>query len=193
MGLILNRFVLGGKRATLMMELPLYHEPNPRTIGLVSWQRTIAFIKRAGTVILVVSIIIWVLSYFPGGNIEESILGRIGRSLEPVGKLMGLNWQLLVALLTSFVAKENTIATLGVLLGGETVGLSEALREMLTPAAAIAFLVAQVLFVPCVATVAAIRQETGGWRWPAISMGLQLMLSFLLAIAVFQIARLIGA
>jgi len=193
MGLILNRFVLGGKRATLMMELPLYHEPNPRTIGLVSWQRTIAFIKRAGTVILVVSIIIWVLSYFPGGNIEGSILGRIGKSLEPVGKLMGLDWQLLVALLTSFVAKENTIATLGVLLGGEGVGLSEALREMLTPAAAIAFLVAQVLFVPCVATVAAIRQETGSWRWPAISIGLQLILSFLLAVVVFQIARLIGA
>jgi ferrous iron transport protein B len=188
----MNRFVLGGKRVTLMMELPLYHEPNPRTIGLVSWQQTIAFIKRTGTVILVVSIIIWLLSYFPGGNIEGSVLGHIGRSLEPFGKLMGLNWQLLVALLTSFVAKENTIATLGVLLGGETVGLSEALREMLTPAAAIAFLVAQVLFIPCVATVAAIRQETGSWRWPVVSMGMQLVLSLSLAIVVFQVAKLIG-
>jgi ferrous iron transport protein B len=106
---------------------------------------------------------------------------------------MGLKWQFLVALLTSFVAKENTIATLGVLLGAQKTGLSEALRGMLTPAAAIAFLVAQVLFVPCVATVAAIRQETGSWRWPAISIGLQLMLSFLLAMGVYQIARLFGA
>jgi ferrous iron transport protein B len=173
------------------MELPLYHEPNPRTIGLVSWQRTIAFIKRAGTIILVVSIIIWVLSYFPSGNIEGSILGHIGRGIEPLGKLMGLNWQLMVALLTSFVAKENTIATLGVLLGRESAGLSQALKGMLTPAAAIAFLVAQVLFVPCVATVSAIRHETGGWRWVAFSIGLQLVLSVSFAIIVFQIAGLV--
>ena len=192
-GLLMNRFIFEGERAVLMMELPLYHEPNPRTIGLVSWQRTIAFIKRAGTIILVVSIIIWLLSYLPSSNIEGSVLGHIGRGIEPVGKLMGLNWQLMVALLTSFVAKENTIATLGVLLGRETAGLSQALQGMLTPAAAIAFLVAQVLFVPCVATVSAIRHETGGWRWVAFSIGLQLILSFSLAIVVFQIARLAGA
>jgi len=191
-GLLMNRFIFEGERAVLMMELPLYHEPNPRTIGLVSWQRTTAFIKRAGTIILVVSIIIWLLSYFPSSNIEGSVLGHIGRGLEPVGKLMGLNWQLMVALLTSFVAKENTIATLGVLLGRETAGLSQALKGMLTPAAGIAFLVAQVLFVPCVATVSAIRHETGGWRWVAFSIGLQLILSFSLAIVVFQIARLAG-
>jgi len=189
-GLLMKRFILEGERAVLMMELPLYHEPNPRTIGLVSWQRTIAFIKRAGTIILVVSIIIWVLSYFPSGSIEGSVLGHIGRGLQPVGRLMGLNWQLMVALLTSFVAKENTIATLGVLLGREKAGLSQALKGMLTPAAAIAFLVAQVLFVPCVATVSAIRQETGGWRWVAFSVGLQLILSLSLAIVIFQIARL---
>lgn len=189
-GLLMNRFVFKGERAVLMMELPLYHEPNPRTIGLVSWQRTIAFIKRAGTIILVVSIIIWLLSYFPSGSVEGSILGHIGRGLQPVGRLMGLNWQLMVALLTSFVAKENTIATLGVLLGQQKAGLSEALRGMLTPAAAIAFLVAQVLFVPCIATVSAIRHEAGGWRWVAFSIGLQLALSLSLAIVVFQIARL---
>ena len=192
-GLLMNRFIFEGERAVLMMELPLYHEPNPRTIGLVSWQRTTAFIKRAGTIILVVSIVIWLLSYFPSSNIEGSILGHIGRGLEPVGRLMGLNWQLMVALLTSFVAKENTIATLGVLLGRENAGLSQALKGMLTPAAAIAFLVAQVLFVPCVATVSAIRQETGGWRWVAFSIGLQLLLSVSLAIVVFQIARAAGA
>jgi len=189
-GLLMNRFIFEGERAVLMMELPLYHEPNPRTIGLVSWQRTIAFIKRAGTIILVVSIIIWLLSYFPSSNIEGSVLGHIGKGLDPVGKLMGLNWQLMVALLTSFVAKENTIATLGVLLGRESVGLTQALRGMLTPGAAIAFLVAQVLFVPCVATMSAIRQETGGWRWVAFSIGLQIILSLSLAIVVFQIARL---
>jgi ferrous iron transport protein B len=192
LGLVMNRFVLGGKRASLMMELPLYHAPNPRTIGLGAWQRTAAFIRRAGTVILVVSIVIWLLSYFPGGSIEESFLADIGRWLEPLGRLMGLDWEMMVALLTSFVAKENTIATLGVLLGQEGSGLTEVLRDMLTPAAGIAFLVAQVLFIPCVATAACIRQETGSWRWMATSIGLQLVLSLSLAILVFQIGRLIG-
>ena len=189
-GLLMKRFILEGERAVLMMELPLYHEPNPRTIGLVSWQRTIAFIKRAGTIILVVSIIIWVLSYFPSGNIEGSVLGHIGRGLQPVGRLMGLNWQLMVALLTSFVAKENTIATLGVLLGREKAGLSQALKGMLTPAAAIAFLVAQVLFIPCIATVTAIYHETKSWRWPALTVAYQLVISFSMAILIFQVARL---
>jgi ferrous iron transport protein B len=147
----------------LMMELPLYHSPNARTIGIGSWQRTAAFVKRAGTVILIVSVVVWLLSYFPGGSIEESFLADIGRGLEPLGRLMGLNWQAMVALMTSFVAKENTIATLGVLLGRENAGLTDALRQMLVPAAGIAFLVAQVLFVPCAATVACIRQETCSW------------------------------
>ena len=192
LGLLLNRFVFGGKRATLMMELPLYHSPNPRTIGLGAWQRTAAFIKRAGTVILAVSIVIWLLSYFPGGSIDKSFLGDIGRWLLPVGKLMGLSWQLMVALLTSFMAKENTIATLGVLLGQQKAGLSQALKEMLTPAAAVAFLVVQVLFIPCVASVACIRHETGSWRWMAFSIGMQLVVSLSLGIVVYQIAKLAG-
>ena len=192
LGLVMNRFVLRGKRAALMMELPLYHTPNPRTIGLGAWQRTAAFIRRAGTVILIVSIVVWLLSYFPGESIEESFLADIGRWLEPLGKLMGLDWEMMVALLTSFVAKENTIATLGVLLGQEGSGLTQVLRDLLTPAAGIAFLVAQVLFIPCVATAACIRHETGSWRWMATSIGLQLVLSLSLAILVFQIGRLIG-
>jgi ferrous iron transport protein B len=180
-----------GKRDALMIELPLYHSPSIKTIGLSSWQRTAAFIKRAGTVIVVISLVIWLLSYFPGGGVEHSYLADIGRWLEPVGKLMGLNWQLLTALLTSFTAKENTIATLGVLLGQQHTGLSQSLHGMLTPAAAIAFIVAQVLFIPCAATVIMIRREIG-WRWMAFSIGFQLALSFSLAILVFQIAKLVG-
>ena len=190
-GLIMNRFVLGGERTALMMELPLYHLPNLRIIGLISWQRIVVFVKRAGTIILIVSIFVWLLSSFPGGSIEESFLAQIGRWLEPLGKLMGLNWQLMVALLSSFIAKENTIATLGVLLGGEKAGLTQALKEVLVPASALAFLVVQVLFVPCAATVAVIRQETGSWRWTAFSIGFQLVLSFSMAFLVFQVARLV--
>jgi len=84
-GLILNRFVVGGEDSALLMELPLYHLPNPKIIGLVTWQNTVAFIKRAGTIILAVSIVIWILSYIPHGNIDTSYLSDIGKFLTPVG------------------------------------------------------------------------------------------------------------
>jgi ferrous iron transport protein B len=188
-GLILNKFVVRGESSALIMELPLYHIPNPRIIALDTWQNLKAFIRRAATVILAVSLAVWLLSILPNGNIDQSFLAQFGRWLEPVGKLMGLNWQMLVALLSSFVAKENTVATLGVLLGAKGGGLAQ-LGTLLTPAAALAFLVIQVLFIPCVATVAAIRQETGGWRWPIFIIAFQLVLSFGMAIIVYQIASL---
>jgi ferrous iron transport protein B len=190
-GLIMNRFVVGGEDSALLMELPLYHLPNPKIIGLVTWQNTVAFIKRAGTIILAVSIVIWILSYLPQGNINTSYLSDIGKFLTPVGKLMGLNWQMMVALLSSFIAKENTIATLATLTGGQGTALTAQLKVLLTPAAALAFLVVQVLFIPCVATVAAIHHETKSWRWPLFTVVYQLVLSFTMAIIVFQIARLL--
>ncbi len=190
-GLILNRFVLKGESGALIMELPLYHMPNPRLIGLVTCQSIKAFVKRAGTVILAVSLIVWLLSIIPGGSIDNSVLAQIGKWLEPLGRLMGLNWQMMVALISSFVAKENTIATLGVLLGGQGAGLEQQLHTILAPAAALAFLVIQVLFIPCVATISVIRQETGGWKWPVFTVVYQLVLSLVMAILVFQIANLI--
>jgi ferrous iron transport protein B len=189
-GLILNRFIIRGETSALIMELPLYHVPDPKLIGLVTWQNILAFIKHAGTVILAFSVLVWLLSVIPTGNINDSLLASIGKLLEPLGRLMGLNWQMMVALLSSFVAKENTIATLGVMLSGSGTDLTGQLKQMLTPAAAVAFLVVQVLFIPCVATITAIRQETGSWRWPAFTVGYQLVLSFSMAILVFQVARL---
>ncbi|MCX6006277.1 MAG: ferrous iron transport protein B [Chloroflexi bacterium] len=189
-GLILKKFVIRGESSALIMELPLYHVPDLKLIGLVTWQNILAFIKRAGTLILAVSIIVWLLSIIPNGNINDSILAGIGKWLEPLGRLMGLNWQMMVALLSSFVAKENTIATLGVMLSGSGTDLTQQLKQMLTPAAAVAFLVVQVLFIPCVATISAIKQETGSWRWPAFTVIFQLVLSFTMAILVFQVARL---
>ena len=189
-GLILNRFVIRGESGALLMELPLYHIPNPRLILLVTWQSLKAFIKRAGTIILIVSIVVWLLSAIPDGNIQNSILAQIGKWLEPLGRLMGLGWEMMVALLSSFIAKENTVATLGVLLGADGGGLSGQLKTLMTPAAALAFLVVQLLFIPCVATVAAIKSETGGWRWPIFVICMQLVFSFIMAIAVYQLANI---
>ena len=171
------------------MELPFYHLPNPRTIGLYVWHNVVAFLQKAGSVILLASIVIWALSYFPAkGDISNSYLADIGRLLEPFGQLMGLPWPMMVALLTSFVAKENTIATLGVLYGDfETL-----LPSLLSSAAALSYLVVQMLFVPCIATVAAVKQETDSWKWTLVSVFLLLGLSLGAGILVYQVGTLIG-
>jgi ferrous iron transport protein B len=193
-GLAVNRSLFKGAHSVFIMEMPLYHLPNARTIGLYVWHNTWAFVKKAGTIILLASAFIWLLAYLPEGNIQGSLLDTFGRWLEPAGRWLGLgDWRLIVALLSSFVAKENAIATLGVLYGNNaTLGLAEQVAQTLTPAAALAFLVVQMTFIPCAATMAAIKQETGSWKWPAFSVGLLLVISFGAAVIVYQLARVMG-
>ena len=192
-GIIINKVVFKGERSVFIMELPLYHLPNWRTIGLLVWQRSLAFLKKAGTFILVISVVVWVLSVLPGGDIESSFLAQIGQLFEPMGRLMGFDWRLTVALLTGFIAKENSIATLGVLFGtGEGSGLAETLAATFPASTALAFLVVQMLFIPCVAVVGAIRQETGSWKWTLFNSGFLLIISWAAGIGVFWLARLVG-
>ncbi len=190
-GVLLNRLLFHGQRAAFIMELPLYHLPNWRTIGLTVWQRSVAFVRKAGTLILAVSVVVWALSTFPGGSVEESFLAQVGRWLAPVGRWMGLDWRLMVALLTSFIAKENSIATLGVLFGTEEeAGLAETLAATFSPATALAFLVTQMLFIPCVATVGVVRQETGSWRWTLFDVGFLLVISLASGVATYHLTSL---
>jgi ferrous iron transport protein B len=177
------------------MELPLYHIPNPRTVALYVWHNTVGFVVKAGTLILIASMAVWALSTLPGRGVEESVLAAFGRWLEPAGRLLGLgDWRMIVALLTSFFAKENTIATLGVLYGSSDVtgALAGQVAAALTPAARLAFLVVVMLFIPCLATTATIRQETRSWRWALASIGLLLVLSLAAGIGVYQVGRLVG-
>ena len=111
-----------------------------------------------------------------------------GRWLEPVGAAMGLDWRLIVATASAFVAKENSIAALGVIYGADEQGLGSLLQAAVTPASALSFLVVNMLFVPCVATVAAIRQETASWRWTLVSVGLMLGMALLMGLIVYQLA-----
>ncbi len=188
-GAVINRLMFRGQRSAFIMELPLYHLPNWRTVGLSVWQRSLSFVRKAGTVILAVSVVIWALSTFPGGDVEGSFLAQIGRWLEPVGRLAGLDWRLTVALLSSFVAKENSIATLGVLFRAGEEGLAGMLAATYSPIVALAYLVIQTLFIPCAATVGAIRQETASWRWTLFSIGLLLVISLLAGAVTFQVAQ----
>jgi ferrous iron transport protein B len=193
LGTVLNRVLFKGQRSAFIMEMPLYHIPNWRTVGLLVWQRAMSFVKKAGTVILVISAVIWVLSALPGGDIENSYLAQFGKFFEPVGRLMGFDWRLTVALLTTFPAKENAIATLGVLYGGmNESGLAVTLTQSFSTATAISFLAVTMLFVPCLATVAVIKQETNSWRWTLLNVGMFLAISVLAGILVYNAATWLG-
>jgi ferrous iron transport protein B len=188
LGVVLNRTLFRGQRAAFIMELPLYHAPSLRTIGLFVWQNTWAFLRRAASLILVASVAVWSLANYPGPTVDTSYLARFGEALAPLGQLMGMDWRLLAALVSSFVAKENAIATLGILFGGEasTSGLAATLAAQVAPAAGLAFLTVTMLFIPCVATVAVLRQETRSWRWPLFSVLVSLLLSLTAGIAVYH-------
>jgi ferrous iron transport protein B len=100
-GIAVNKLVFKGERSAFIMEMPLYHRPNARTIGLYVWRNIVAFVKKAGTLIVIVSALVWLLANFPGDDPSESILGTIGRFFEPGGALMGLcDWRLIVALIS---------------------------------------------------------------------------------------------
>ncbi len=189
-GKFVNTLFFKGERLPFIMELPLYHLPNFRTIGLEVWHRLAAFLKKAGTVILAVSVVVWALSYWPTGSIEGSFLAQVGVLLEPLGRLAGLDSRMVVALLTSFVAKENAVATLGILYGAGEEALASALQKAVPLRSGLAFLVIAMLFIPCVATVSAIRQEVGSWRWTFLVIGFYLVLSFAVGILVYHFAPL---
>jgi ferrous iron transport protein B len=194
LGILLNRILFKGVRSAFIMEMPLYHLPNMRTIGLYIWNNTRTFVMNAGTIILLASAAVWLFAYLPNGEIESSLLARFGHWLEPAGQRLGFgDWRLIIALLSSFIAKENTIATMGVLYGSESgMGLAEQVAQTMIPAAGLAFLVVQMTFIPCVATVAAMKQETGTWKWPVFSAGLLLVLSFGAAALIYQFAHWLG-
>ncbi|HEY65074.1 MAG TPA: ferrous iron transport protein B, partial [Caldilineae bacterium] len=193
LGALIHRLLAADSDSPFIMELPLYHLPNARTIGLFVWHNTLAFLRKAGTIILIFSVLIWALSVLPSGEVEQSILAWLGRALTPIGRWMGwTDWRLITALLSSFAAKENTIVTLGILYRGEGMDLAQRVSSTLSPAGALAFLVVQMLFIPCAATTAIIRQEGGAWKWGAISVGLLLIVSLVAGMLVYQAAALLG-
>lgn len=133
------------------------------------------------------------MSYFPYGTLEQSYLASLGQALVPIGSLMGLDWRMVVALLAGFVAKENIIVALGILYGHSKDGLICTLTAQVAPASALAFLIVTMLFIPCLATVAVMRQETGSWRWTLTGVALLLVISLGTGILVYHGATLLGA
>jgi len=184
---LLKSSVLKSEGAPFLMEMPPYRWPTLRQIGLRLLDRTKIFLRRAGTVILAVSIGLWILSNLPlsGGQpprITESVTGTVGRALEPLVRPLGFDWKIAIGLVTSLAAREVIVGTLGTIYGLEgdvdSAGLQAALRHDLTPGGAVALLVFFAFAMQCVSTIAVVRRETGGWRWPAIQFAWMTLLAY---------------
>ena len=174
---LLKSSVLRSDRVPFVLEMPPYRRPTLRQIGLRLLDRAKIFLRRAGTVILAVAILLWVLAHLPlregkVPQIADSVAGTVGRTLEPLIQPLGFNWKIGVGLVTSLAAREVIVGTLGTIYGMEgdarSHGLQEALRHDLTPAAAVALLVFFAFAMQCLSTIAVVKRETGGWKWPAI-------------------------
>lgn len=190
---VVTRLVKRQSTPIFTPSLPPYRIPNPGKVARTVWHNLAEFLSKAGT-LAVFSIIIWALSAFPQGSIDRSYLARLGQAMVPLGQWMGINdWRLIVALLASFAAKENSLAVLGVLFpvtaGGLSLGAQVA--AILPGAAALAFLAVQMLFVPCIATIVAIRQTSGSWKYALVEIGFTLALSLAGGTAIYWLARLI--
>jgi ferrous iron transport protein B len=191
-GMIISKFFFRDEPVPFIMELPLYHKPDFKTIGIIVWTRTVAFIKKAGSIILVFSVLLWIMSNVPGGGIEQSMLARIGRILEPVGAPIGLDWKMMVALLSSIIAKENSVATLGVLYGAGEEGLMTVLPQVVNHATAASFLVMLMLFIPCVPTITVMKQEMGKLKWSLASLFFMLIISYIGAAIAYRLVLSLG-
>lgn len=177
---LLRRFVVTGESGGLIMELPPYHKPDWKNIIIFVWLRGKEFVKRAGSLIVLVTMLIWVLSYLPYGSMESSYLASFGRLLEPLGGLMGMDWRLIICLIAGFVSKEAALASMAVVFGlgeaassltavlgttAEQVSLGAYLATAISPATALAFIFAMLFSIPCIGTVGAIYSESRSLTW----------------------------
>ena len=206
-GLILKKTKLfHGDVSPFVMELPAYHMPTFSNILRTTWERGWSFIKKAGTVILLSAMVLWFLQNlgFESGsfgmveNLNHSILATIGNIFAPVFTPLGFgNWQSTVAATTGLIAKENIVATFGVLLGSPEITESgeeiwALLRsEIFTPVSAYAFLAFNLLCAPCVAAMGAIRREMDSWKWTAFAIGYQCSFAYAVALMINQFGMLI--
>lgn len=193
---ILKSSILESERTPFVLELPPYRMPTMRSVGLRLLERAMAFLKRAGTVILGVSIVLWILASIPQINgkapaIEQSLAGTLGRAIEPVIEPLGFNWKIGIGLVTSLAAREVIVGTLGTIYGMEgeasSRGLQKALQSDLTFGGAVALLVFFAFAMQCMSTLAVVRRETGGWKWPAIQFAYMSGLAYVCAFLTNQI------
>lgn len=193
---IFKKFLFKGKTAPFVMELPPYRVPTLKGLLIHMWERGSLFVRKAGTIILGVVVLVWILSSLPAGveyASAESYIGRLGSAVAPILKPAGFGtWEAASALIFGILAKETVVGTLGVVYGAEGDALFEAIRQHFTPLSAYAFMVMTLIYIPCVATIAAIRRETNSWKWTFFAIGYTLVLGWLMAVLVYQGGRILG-
>ena len=209
--LVLRRTATRGKSLPLVLEIPSYRVPQARVVARKAGQASRRFLRDVGTVIVAVSAVLWVLLTVPmpgssaAPGIERSIAATVGRTIEPVTRPAGFDWRINVGLIGSFGAREVMVGTMGVIFGVENAAdnpapLTERLRDtkkadgtpVYTTASGLALLAFFVLACQCMSTVAAIRRETGSWRWPAFVIAYTYALGYAAAVLVYQGSTIFG-
>lgn len=195
-GVLFKKLIFKGETSHFVMELPPYRIPTLKSTFIHMWDRGSSFLRKAGTIIVAVVVLVWVLSNLPAGvgyASKESLLGQLGSFLAPVFKPAGFGtWQAAVALLFGIVAKEVIVGTLGTVYGAGEEGLSAVIAASWTPLSAFSFMVMTLIYIPCAATIAAIRRETNSWGWTAFAICYSLVLGWIMSVLVYQIGTLLG-
>lgn len=201
MARLFSRFLVKGDDIPFVMELPPYRIPTAKTIFRHTWEKGAQYLKKMGGIIMIASIIIWFLGYYPNhGNYEtvaqqqeHSYIGQIGKAIEPVIEPLGFDWKLGIGLLSGVGAKELVVSTLGVLYTNEedieSVNLSD--RIPISPIVALGYMLFVLIYFPCVATLVAIKQESGSWKWALFAAFYTTALAWIVAFAVNQLGKLL--
>ena len=196
---ILKRTMFKGLSAPFVMELPTYKVPSVKGVLLHTWDKTKGFLRKAGTIILGAAIVIWILSYLPMGveyGSQECVLGMIGTAIAPIFAPLGFGtWQAGIAILTGLVAKEvvvSTFATLGGLEEDDEEGVTELVHDAFTPLSAYSFMAFCLLYVPCFASLGAIKQETNSWKWPLTMACITLVTAYIVSLLIYNVGLLAG-
>jgi len=204
---LLKRYTHAGRQVrSLMMELPGYHWPALRNIAIGLWQRVTIFVRRVGGIILVLTVLLWALASFPapppgaaGPAIEYSIAGRLGHALALVFEPVGFNWQISIALVPGLAAREVIVGALGTVYALSSSGqdAAQALAPLIARDWSLATalsLLAWFVFAPqCLATLAAVKRETGGWKMPLVMAGYLFALAYAASFLTYRVALALGA
>ena len=197
MARIFSRFIVRGDDAPFVMELPPYRMPTAKSVLRHTWEKGAQYLKKMGGIIMIASVIIWFLGYYPNHDAysttaeqqENSYIGQIGKAIEPVIEPLGFDWKMGIGILSGIGAKELVVSTLGVLYTNdddiESVNLAD--RIPITPLVAYGYMLFVLIYFPCIATVAAIKNESGSWKWAAFTICYTTLLAWIVAFLVHQV------
>lgn len=208
MAKLFSRYVVKGESLPFVMELPPYRLPTAKAVGRHTWEKGKEYLKKMGTIILGASIIVWALGYFPNHDqystaqeqMENSYLGKVGKTIEPVMRPCGFDWQQSISLLAGAAAKEVVASTMGVLYNSsdeeldeedDSLRISQLVRSNMTPLSAASMLIFVLLYMPCISTIIAIKNESGKWKWAIFTVFYTIALAWVMSMLFFQIASLI--